>query len=281
MNPAAPLLFFDSGVGGLSVLAPTPRAAADRADRLRRRQRRLPLRHQDRGGDRVARAGAARPPGRALPAAAGGHRLQHRLHHRARPCPRRARPAGRRHRPGDQARRRAVEDPRHRRARHRSDHPPALCRRPRRQLRRRLHRRPPRLARAGRAGRAQAGRRAGQRRGGPRRRAALVRAARRRATSTSSSSPAPTSRCSRTSSRQAFPGLALGRRRRRHRAAHRLPHPRPALARRVPRRHRRLHRPAAAAGPAERARRLRHRRSPSRSEPLRVVRIWNSLRPAS
>ena len=45
MNPSAPILFFDSGVGGLSVLAPTRALLAQRADRLCRRQRRLSLRH--------------------------------------------------------------------------------------------------------------------------------------------------------------------------------------------------------------------------------------------
>ena len=44
MDPDAPILFFDSGVGGLSVLGPTLRAAAECADRLCRRQRRLSLR---------------------------------------------------------------------------------------------------------------------------------------------------------------------------------------------------------------------------------------------
>ena len=70
MNPAAPILFFNSGVGGLSVLGADARAAAQRADRLCRRQRRFPLWHAHRGRDRGARAGAARPPGRALSARA-------------------------------------------------------------------------------------------------------------------------------------------------------------------------------------------------------------------
>ena len=52
-----------------------------------------------------------------------------------------------------------VEEPGDRRARHRSDRSPALCRRPRGALRVRLHDHPPRIARAGRAGRSQARRR--------------------------------------------------------------------------------------------------------------------------
>ena len=55
--------------------------------------------------DRRARAGAARPAGRALSPAAGRDRLQHRLDDRARRRARRARPAGRRHGARDQARR--------------------------------------------------------------------------------------------------------------------------------------------------------------------------------
>ena len=132
MDANAPLLFFDSGVGGLSRARADARAAAQRADRLCRRQCRLSLWQAERGRDRQPRPGAARPAGRALPPAPGRDRLQHRLDHRARPCPRGARPAGRRHGPGDQAGGRTVEDPGHRRARHRGDRPPALCRRSRR-----------------------------------------------------------------------------------------------------------------------------------------------------
>ena len=121
-----------------------PRAAAQCADRLCRRQRRLSLWQAQRGRAGGARPGPARPAGRAVPPAARGHRLQHRLDHRARPCPRRARHSGGRHGPGDQAGGRAVEEPGDRRARHRGDRPPALCRRPRRALRRRLHGHPPR-----------------------------------------------------------------------------------------------------------------------------------------
>ena len=90
--------------------AADPRAAAQCADRLCRRQRRLSLWQAQRGRDRGARAGPARPAGRALPPAPRRDRLQHRLDHRARPRPRRARPAGRRHGPGDQARGGNVED---------------------------------------------------------------------------------------------------------------------------------------------------------------------------
>ena len=198
------------------------RAAAQRADRLCRRQRRLSLRQAQRGGDREPRARAARPAGRALSPAPRRDRLQHRLDHRARPCPRGARPAGRRHGPGDQARRRNVEEPGDRRARHRGDGAPALCRRPRRALRRRLHDHPPRLAGAGRAGRGQARRRAESRveavAAALRSRCSTRRAA---SGSTSSCSPAPTSRCSTTSSRR-LPRRRPRRRRPRHRAPHRL-----------------------------------------------------------
>ena len=205
MDPAAPLLFFDSGVGGLSVLGPTrallPNApivyAADNAG--------FPLRQAQRGGDRGARPGAARPAGRALPPAARGDRLQHRLDHRARPCPRRARHSGGRHRPGDQAGGGNVEEPRDRRARHRSDRPPALCRRSRRASSRPTarsirHGSPElvELAEAKLAGEAV----------DPQAVAAAVRPIARQPTatrSTRSSSPAPISRCSPTSWPRPFP----------------------------------------------------------------------------
>ena len=132
MDPTAPLLFFNSGVGGLSVLGPTrallPNApivyAADNAG--------FPYGKRSEAELASARPGAARAAGRAIPPAPGRHRLQHRLDHRARPCPRGARHAGGRHGPRDQAGRGDVEEPGDRRARHRSDRPPALCRRPRR-----------------------------------------------------------------------------------------------------------------------------------------------------
>ena len=89
-----------------------PRAAAGRAARLRRRQRRLSLRHQEprprsRRGSRRCSAGSPS----AIDPRADRHRLQHRLDHRARRGARRARPADRRHGAGDQAGRGAVEDP--------------------------------------------------------------------------------------------------------------------------------------------------------------------------
>ena len=128
MDATRPLLFFDSGVGGLSVLDAIRAPAAAGPDRLCRRFGRLPLRHQERGGDRRARARAARPAGRALSSAPDRDRLQHRLDDRAGRRARRARPADRRHRARDQARRARLADARDRRARHRRDRAPALCR---------------------------------------------------------------------------------------------------------------------------------------------------------
>ena len=148
MDANAPILFFDSGVGGLSVLGPTrellPNApivyAADSAG--------FPY------GKRSEAEIASR-----VPALLG--RLVERFHPRLAviACNTAstialdhvrvgARPAGRRHGSGDQARGGNVEDARDRRARHRSDGPPALCRRPRREVRRGLHDHPPRLARS-------------------------------------------------------------------------------------------------------------------------------------
>ena len=60
------------------------RAAAPGADRLCRGQCRLSLWRAHRGRHRVARPGAARAAGRALPTAPGRDRLQHRLDHCAR-----------------------------------------------------------------------------------------------------------------------------------------------------------------------------------------------------
>ena len=200
MNPAAPILFFDSGVGGLSVLAPTRALLPDRADRLCRRQRRFSLWHPFRGRDRRARAGVARPPRRALSPAPRRDRLQHRLDDRPRPCPRRARHPRRRHRPRDQDRRRLEHIARHRRARHRRHRPPALCRRPRRRLRQRLHRHPPRQQGTGRTRRSQAARRSDRPRRHRRRHRPDARPPDRARRSTSSSSPAPISPCSPTRS---------------------------------------------------------------------------------
>ena len=102
--------------------------------------------------------------------------------------------------PGDQAGRRAVQDPRDRRARHRRDHRPALCRPARRRVRRRLPGAPPRLGRAGRARRGQAARR-GDRSGGLSRASSTACSPSPAASgSTRSSSPAPISRWSRRSS---------------------------------------------------------------------------------
>ena len=140
-----PILFFDSGVGGLSVLAPAARAAAASAARLCRRYRpAFPM---------APRARRRSP--RACPRCSGGwpSAIDPRLIVIAcntastialAACPRRARPADRRHGARDQARRRAERDSRDRRARHRCDGAPALCRRSRRALRRRLHRAAPR-----------------------------------------------------------------------------------------------------------------------------------------
>ncbi len=105
-----------------------PRAAAGRAAGLRRRQRRLSLRHQAAGRDRGAGPRPARPARRALRSRADRHRLQHRLDDRPRRGAGGARPAGRRHGAGDQAGRGAVDDPDDRGARHRGDGAPALCR---------------------------------------------------------------------------------------------------------------------------------------------------------
>ncbi len=96
-NCAASVLRFRA-YGGLSVLEPTrallPNApivyAADSAG--------YPVRQAERSGDRQPRSRPARPARRALPPAACGDRLQHRLDHRARSRPVGARPSGRRHR---------------------------------------------------------------------------------------------------------------------------------------------------------------------------------------
>ena len=73
--------------------------------------------------------------------------------------------------------------------------------------------------------------------------------------------------------RAAFPGVDLCPWRRRHRAAHRLPHPRSALARRSPARDFPRDRRTAARGPAQFARTLRFAGSPNTvSDFLRVVR---------
>ena len=82
--------------------------------------------------------------------------------------------------PGDQAGRRTVEKPGDRRARHRSDGAPALCRRSGRALRRRLHRDPPWQRGAGRPGRSQTGGRGRLDRRHPRRDRTDDHAARRR-----------------------------------------------------------------------------------------------------
>ena len=117
MDRVAPILFFDSGVGGLSVLGPTrallPDApivyAADSAGFPYGRRSESEL--AERVPALLARlAEQFDPP-------ADRDRLQHREHDRARPCPRRARRSDRRHGARDQARGRAVEKPGDRRAR--------------------------------------------------------------------------------------------------------------------------------------------------------------------
>ena len=280
MDANAPILFFDSGVGGLSVLGPTrallPNApivyAADSAG--------FPYGASERGRDRGARAGAARAAGRALPSAPRRHRLQHRLDHRARPCPRRARPADRRHGAGDQARRRNLEKPGDRRARHRGDGPPALCRRPRQPLRRRLHDHPPRLARAGRCWPRPSWRaRQVERRAGPRRGRADVRCAGRDSIDTIVLACTHFPLARRGIARR-LPGDRFGRRRRRDRPPHRL---RSLAASHGQTRRRRASR-SSPPPPARQARRPRlpdsaSTRSGSLALKLRVVR--NGLRSAA
>ena len=101
-------------------------------------------------------------------------------------------------------------------------------------IRRRLHGHPPRLARAGRAGRGQA---RGEEVSVEAVRAAaqpMFDAARAASGSTRSSSPAPISRCSRTSLRAAFPGVAYVDGGAGHRPPHRLSDPRASRGRPSP-----------------------------------------------
>ena len=199
LNPDAPILFFDSGVGGLSVLARPGRCCPMRRSSMPPTAPASPTAGEARRSSPAAcrRCSAAwsNDSTRASSVIACNTASTIALDHAAR----RARPADGRHRARDQARGGDVEEPGDRRARDRSDRAPALCRRPRRQIRRRLHHHPPRLARAGRACRGQARRRGGQRRRRQGGGAADVRRSRTAIASTPSSSPAPTSPCSATS----------------------------------------------------------------------------------
>ncbi|CAA9526622.1 MAG: Glutamate racemase, partial [uncultured Sphingomonas sp.] len=235
--------------------------AAPCADRLRRRQCRLPVRHPHGGGDRGTGAGAARAAGGAVPSSVGGDRLQHGLHHRACGGAGGAGNPGGRHRPGDQAGRRAVEDPSHWCAWHASHRPSALCGRPHRALCRRLHGGPPWFGGAGRAGRSQACRRTDRARRDRRGSAADARSPARGEDGRAGACLHPLSAagggtCRRPSQRPS------GRRRCRDRPPHRPSHQGPAVVAGAAAWHGRVHRRAATAVACRSARGSWSRRVP-------------------
>ena len=106
LNPSAqsPILLFDSGVGGLTVLAELRKPAAASAGHLRRRHGGPALwRDEERGGSGSARRRAARADGRTLQSAPDLHCLQHRQHDCTRHGARSAGNADRGHGTGHQA----------------------------------------------------------------------------------------------------------------------------------------------------------------------------------
>ena len=248
MDPDAPLLFFDSGVGGLSVLRPTrallPNApivyAADNAA--------FPYgkRSEAEIAERVP--GPARPAGRAVPARgswsspATPPARSRSLPPCARPwpCPSsaRSRRSSRRRKGQHHARHRPAGDVRARCGRRYTQ---ALIRR----VRTRLHGAAPWVGRTRRTGGTEAARRNHR----PYRRLSAPRSP----VFFCSTSPAATGSTSIVLACTHFPLLAteIARRfpsaqvdaARRHRAADRLPHPRPAMDRAGPARHCRVHSP--------------------------------------
>ena len=78
LDASAPILLFDSGVGGLTVLAELRKLLPEAPVIYAADTGRAALWREDRGRDRRAGCRAARADGRALSSAADQHRLQHR-----------------------------------------------------------------------------------------------------------------------------------------------------------------------------------------------------------